>query len=82
MLYLQSIINNLDLIEKLENPKHKAVLLRRYVGLETWETIAKELDYTVRHVIILHNQAISILDNDTAIKNMLPAHCSKNLPSN
>lgn len=36
----------------------KAVLIRRYIANESWDTIAKELSYTKQHITKKHGEAL------------------------
>lgn len=51
----------LFVIDTLDNPIHADVLEEYYINLETFETIAFKLDYTERHIIRLHKQALNNL---------------------
>lgn len=59
--YLAAIKDVDDLINMLDNKLFIAILRRRYIGGERWESIADELCYTVRRVTQLHFEAITKL---------------------
>lgn len=45
-------------------PRHKEVLLKRYVELKSWDKICKEMIYSENHPKKLHAQAINFLAED------------------
>ncbi len=45
-------------ISELSNPNEQLVLTYRYIDYRTWRQIAGVLDYSIRHVIRLHGQAL------------------------
>ena len=47
-----------DRIHSLPDGAEKEVLVRRYLLMETWETIALEMHYTFRHITRLHGRAL------------------------
>lgn len=48
-------------IAKLDSPVMRNVLKYRYISGHTWEKVAQDMDYTIRHVTRLHNQALQRL---------------------
>ena len=52
----------LSLIDTLDNPICADVLEDYYINLETFENIAIKLDYTERHIMRLHKQALERLN--------------------
>lgn len=46
------------LIERLEDNRHKAVLIHRYINCRSWAYIAENMGYAVRHVTRLHGEAL------------------------
>ncbi len=40
----------------------RTILERRYILNESWEKIGDKLDYSARHVLRIHNQAIEFLE--------------------
>lgn len=47
-----------QIIEQVENVKHRTLLERRYLSFQTWEQIAMSLECDVRHVYRLHGEAL------------------------
>ena len=47
-----------DTIEEMTDPQQQAILVKRYISEKPWETIASELNISVRHVQRLHNDAL------------------------
>lgn len=47
-----------QLIEQLENPKYKGVLIERYINCKSWEKIAVELNYSWKGMFKVHGQAL------------------------
>lgn len=45
-------------INELEDSRYIEILHKRYISFESWERIAIDLDYTVRHIQHLHGQAL------------------------
>lgn len=46
------------LIMQMDNPVSQSILRLRYVRFESWESISKDLNYSVRHVHRLHAIAL------------------------
>lgn len=53
----------MQIIEGLPEGPQKAVMYNRYILLKTWESIAVDLNYSYRHVLRLHGDALEILRN-------------------
>lgn len=53
----------MKIIEGLPEGPQKAVMYNRYILLKTWESIAVDLNYSYRHVLRLHGDALEILRN-------------------
>lgn len=51
-------LNVSDKINALPDERYIAILHKRYICFESWERIAIDLDYTVRHIQHLHGQAL------------------------
>lgn len=51
-----------ELIEKADDPLHKAILYDRYIMGNKWEAIADHMGYTVRRVLQLRKQALNELN--------------------
>ena len=45
-------------IKALENTEHQTILELRYQCFKTWEQIAVDMGYSVRHVYRIHNEAV------------------------
>lgn len=46
-------------IKAVDNTEHQLLLELRYLCFKTWEQIAVEMGYDVRHIYRLHQQALS-----------------------
>ncbi len=56
----QSLIDKIGKkIDRLTNPRHRAVLALRYLNCLPWPDIAERLDYTERRVYQLHGEALA-----------------------
>lgn len=59
----------LDIIYTLDNPQHRTLLIMRYVKITedgrrpTWDQIASELDYTTRHTLRMHGEALAAFND-------------------
>lgn len=51
-------IKMLKLIQGLASPVYRALLTRYYIGCETWEQVAENMNYSVTHIHRLHEAAI------------------------
>lgn len=49
------------MIDKLPNGTQRAVMYNRYILLKTWEAIAVDLNYSRRHVLRIHGDALNQL---------------------
>ena len=49
------------MIDKLPDGPQRAVMYNRYILLKTWEAIAVDLNYSYRHVLRLHGNALNQL---------------------
>lgn len=45
-------------VEQLTDERHKTVIVLRYMSGYTWEKIAQEMHYDVRHIVRLHGAAL------------------------
>lgn len=52
----------IDDIQKLPNPLHVDVLIRRYVDMKSFEEISCSMNYSYYYTIHLHGEALSALD--------------------
>lgn len=50
-------------IDAIDNADFKLILQKRYLGFEKWEQIAKDMNFTYRHVLRLHNDAIGSIQD-------------------
>ena len=57
-----------EAIYKLSNADHAEVLRRRYIRMQTFETIAEEMYMTERWVYILHGRALQDIANQQNYK--------------
>ena len=49
------------MIDKLPDGPQRAVMYNRYILLKTWEAIAVDLNYSYRHVLRMHGDALNQL---------------------
>lgn len=59
------VLNAIDLMNEIEgtinqigNVDYQTLLQKRYIGFETWDTIADEMHYTARWILSLHGRAL------------------------
>ena len=52
----------LKLISKVEKPEYRTLLTLRYINLMTFEEIAVQMNYSWRHTIRLHGEALKTID--------------------
>lgn len=45
-------------IESMDNEQYRQILYNRYIESEAWEKIAVEMNYSFRHVLRLHGEAL------------------------
>ena len=50
------------ILATVKDPKHKAILERRYILNESFEKIAEKINYSSRHIQRMHNAAIEQLE--------------------
>lgn len=48
----------MSVIKSVENPEQQTLLELRYMCFKTWEEIAVEMDYNIRHIYRLRDEAI------------------------
>lgn len=46
------------LINTIDNSIYRAVLIARYINCDTWEKIAENMGYNIRHIYRIHGQAL------------------------
>lgn len=49
-------------LDAMDNPTEAAVLRRRYILGQSWDTIATEIGYEIRHVTRIHGYALQHID--------------------
>jgi hypothetical protein len=49
-------------IDAVEHPDQKNVLVKRYINYEKWEAIALEMGYTYRNVCYIHGRALQAVE--------------------
>ena len=59
----------LEMITRVDNSPYRTLLIARYVNCKTWEKIADEMTYDVRHIHRLHGAALQ------KFKNVTECHC-------
>lgn len=55
-------------IDKIEDDKYFVVLYERYIALKTWEQIAEDNHYSIRHVYRLHGEALKRVKIKNSLK--------------
>lgn len=48
----------LQVINRVENTVYRALLIAYYINCKTWDEVAKELNYDIRHIHRLHGWAL------------------------
>ncbi len=48
----------MQVIKGVQNPEHQILLEQRYLCFKSWESVAEELGYNIRHVYRLHDEAV------------------------
>lgn len=46
------------IINSVDNPEHRTLLEMRYLGFQTWEQIAVQLNHDSRHIRRIHGRAL------------------------
>lgn len=68
----------INLINIVTDDERKTVLQYRYIQCMDWETIAKAFPYSKRHVIRLHNEALTEMEEKTGeIKDVTQCHSKR-----
>ena len=57
----------LSAIKQLKNPNERLVLELRYIGFDSWESIAKKTSFSLAHVFNLHRRALKKLESESNI---------------
>lgn len=55
---LNTSLDLLRYINKIDNPDEQAVLIERYVNLSTWEGVAKHVSFSKAHAQRIHGRAL------------------------
>ena len=48
----------MQVVKAVQNPEHQTLLELRYLCFKSWESVAEELGYNVRHIYRLHDEAV------------------------
>lgn len=56
-------VEAMNLIAELPGAEHQNILVRRYIRLESWEEISRNMFLSLRSVYRLNNEAIDLFDN-------------------
>ena len=48
----------MQVVKSVQNPEHQTLLELRYLCFKSWEDVAEELGYNVRHIYRLHDEAV------------------------
>lgn len=48
----------MQVVKAVPNPEHQTLLELRYLCFKSWEDVAQELGYNVRHIYRLHDEAV------------------------
>lgn len=48
----------MQVVKEVQNPEHQTLLELRYLCFKSWEDVAEELGYNVRHIYRLHDEAV------------------------
>ena len=48
----------MQVVKTVQNPEHQTLLELRYLCFKSWEDVAQELGYNVRHIYRLHDEAV------------------------
>lgn len=48
----------MQVVKAVQNPEHQTLLELRYLCFKSWEDVAEELGYNVRHIYRLHDEAV------------------------
>lgn len=68
----------MNLINIVTDDERKTILQYRYIQCMDWDTIAKAFPYSKRHVIRLHNEALTEMEEKTGeIKDVTQCHSKR-----
>ena len=48
----------MHVIKEVKNPEHQTLLELRYLCFKSWEYVAEQMGYNVRHIYRLHDEAV------------------------
>ncbi len=48
----------MQVVKAVQNPEHQTLLELRYLCFKSWEDVAEELGYNVRHIYRLHDETV------------------------
>lgn len=48
----------MHVIKAVRNPEHQTLLELRYLCFKSWEYVAEQMGYNVRHIYRLHDEAV------------------------
>lgn len=66
----QQINRITELINLVNNPAMRAVLIKRYIQFQKWPDIAFDLHYSLRTIHRFHKQSIKYLENKKMARNV------------
>lgn len=49
-------------IKTVKNPEHQTLLELRYLCFKSWEDVAEDMGYNIRHIYRLHDEAVEQVD--------------------
>lgn len=52
----------MQVVKAVQNPEHQTLLELRYLCFKSWEDVAEELGYNVRHIYRLHDEAVEQIE--------------------
>ncbi len=55
---LEIMAETMEAIKKIDDSTYRKLLIKRYIRYQSWETIAKDMNYTVRHIYRLNGYAL------------------------
>jgi DNA-directed RNA polymerase specialized sigma subunit len=60
--YIDLKVEIMETIQKVEDIKCQLLLEKRYINGKSWEEISKDLNYSIRGVFKIHNEALKEVD--------------------
>lgn len=52
-----------EVIQEIENKNYRRLLYQKYIEDHTWEQIAEEMSYSVKHIYKMHGRALQEVNN-------------------